>query len=35
MTEAGLKVTLSRPLPPEPQTKGPALFLSVAVPEQQ
>jgi ArsR family transcriptional regulator len=35
MTEAGLTVTLNRPLPPEPQTKGPALFLCVAVAKQQ
>ena len=30
MKEAGLDVTVSRPLPPEPQAKGPALFLCVA-----
>jgi ArsR family transcriptional regulator len=35
MKGAGLTVTLNRPLPPEPQTKGPALFLSVAVAKQQ
>ena len=34
MTEAGLKVTLGRPLPPEPQAKGPALFIVGATREQ-
>ena len=28
MREAGFTMTTSRPLPPEPQAKGPALFLA-------
>ena len=33
MKEGGLRLMTNRPLPPEPQTKGPALFLSVATRE--